>query len=265
MTIVFRVPPKTPKIVVTILKHHQKRVFQWILKTLPLDSDSESEIQTKTRYIWFVKDSNINYQWFADKHTMKLNNYYLTKILQTLMAEHIQNDVVTRLSVRTLENGTQIIGVYAIRDIPADVFPFKTLLGHCFAEEPIIEVPKHSSELQDARAFLDEFFLGDTTYPLPVLGPNSINVSYFMNHSDTPNIRLVRIPECTYSIYQTSRAIQRGEELTINYNDFESKKFPFQNIQKQLDPQGLYLTPRPRPKTAATRKRQRPASSDLHP
>jgi hypothetical protein len=259
MAVTFRVPPRTPKIVVTILKYHQERVFEWIRETLPLDS--ESDILTKMQMLWFVKDDKINHpQWIASKNRVKLNYFYLTKILQKIMAEHIQNDVVTRLSVRTLENGTHIIGVYAIRDIPAGTYPFKTLLGHCFAEEPTIKILKDSPEVQDVRAFLDEFFLGDTTsYMLPALGPNSINVGYFLNHSEEPNIRHVQVPGCTYSVYQTTRAIRRGEELTIDYNDFVSRELPFQAIQKQLDPHGLYL--KPRPKTAATRKRH--ASTEL--
>jgi hypothetical protein len=250
MVATFRIPPGTPKIVVAILEHHRRRVMDILLDKLNPIEITESDIKS----VRFLKDRTIDIQWNTETKIITLTYSYLTEILQTLMTEHIKNDVVTRLSVRTLDNHRNIVGVYAIRNIPEGIYPFKTLLGHCFAEDPIIEIPKDSPDIQDIRAFLDEFFLGDTTYPLPVLGPNSINVAYFLNHSDTPNVKIVTTPECTYSIYQTSRAIQCGEELTINYNDFASKKFPFQRIQKQLDPNKTYLTSCPVATTS--RKRQ---------
>lgn len=167
------------------------------------------------------------------------------EILTALMKEHIENDVYVRLIPRMLPNGMHIIGVFAIRDIPAGVFPFKTLLGHCFAENPVVEVPKDAPEIQSVRAFLDEFFLGDMTYPLPPLGPNTISASYFLNHSADPNVAIVRDPEnkCDYLVYQTSRAISAGEELTIDYRHFiqPKRRMTWDTVQRQLDPNRLYL------------------------
>lgn len=169
------------------------------------------------------------------------------EILTALMKAHIENEVYVRLAPRMLPDGTHIIGVVAIRDIPAGAYPFKTLLGHCFAENPLVEVPKDAPEVAAVRSFLDEFFLGADKYPLPLAGPNSINASYFLNHSATPNVAIVRAPggECDYSVYQTSRAIAAGEELTIDYRHFihpnPKRGMTWDTIQRQLDPQRVYL------------------------
>jgi hypothetical protein len=174
----------------------------------------------------------------------------IKEILRVLMTEHIQNDVRVRLAPRMLPDGRAIIGVFAIRDIPAGAYPFKTLLGHCFAENPLVEVPKAAPEIQDVRAFLDEFFLGTDTYPLPPTGPNGINVSYFLNHSNTPNVAIVNAPgeSCEYTVYQTSRAIRAGEELTLDYRHFihpkpKKGRTTWEHIRQQLDPTSAYLEP----------------------
>lgn len=245
----FILPPRTPSIVKDILTYHHGRVLEWI-QTLSIVPEAMKQSNASNLRIQFVKNPNINASWNTERQTKKgtpistltLNAFYLEKLLQQLMTEHIKEDIMTRMAVRKINDHTSIIGVYAIRDIPANAYPFKTLLGHCFAENPTIYVKKDTPEIQGVRSFLDEFFLGTDSYPLPILGPNSINVSYFLNHSDTPNVAIVSVPECEYSVYQTTRYIRTGEELTINYNDFESKKLPFHTIQSQLDPQKVYLS-----------------------
>jgi len=250
VTVAFTLPPKTPVIVSHILTYHSERVMDWIVhleqnnfKEALKDFLSTTDTHTDRRIrIHFVKNEKINMLWSADKSTFTMNTFYLDKLLKHLMTEHIQKDIMTRMSVRRINDQTSIIGVYAIRDIPENTFPFKTLLGYCFAENPTIEINKNTQEIQEVRSFLDEFFLGTDEYPLPVLGPNSINVSYFLNHSDTPNIVLDTVDECEYTVYKTSRPIKKGEELTIDYNDFVSKERPFHTIQEQLDPTGIYLS-----------------------
>ena len=246
----FILPPKTPAIVKEILAYHRERVMQWLMQWLHPDIKAPTDAQKSVRRIHCVKNDNT--KWVPETSTLTLNVYYLDELMKHLMTEHIQHDIVTRMAVRKIDAQTSIIGVYAIRDIPKDTFPFKTLLGHCFAENPVIKLNKNTPEIQKVRSFLDEFFLGVTDYPLPVLGPNSINVSYFLNHSDTPNVALVATPECFYTVYQTIQPIKSGEELTINYNDFVSKKMPFYTLQKQLDPTQSYLTPRPSTKRHRT-------------
>jgi SET domain-containing protein len=54
-------------------------------------------------------------------------------------------------------------------------------------------------------------------------GPNYINISYYMNHSTTPNINIIpNINENEYCTFITNTLIRKGKELTINYNDYNS-------------------------------------------
>jgi hypothetical protein len=178
-------------------------------------------------------------------------------ILDELMLNHIENDVYTRLSMReiALADGrkTYIVGVYAIRDIPAGINPFKTLLGDCFGENPVVYLPNDHLRLQETRSFLSEFFIGDAkNFALPILGPNSISVVYFMNHSNTPNMTMEETDECQYKIYKTKTVIKTGEELVIDYREFVSHKngLPFEALQAQLDPTNSYLSAPKKQKTA---------------
>ena len=52
-------------------------------------------------------------------------------------------------------------------------------------------------------------------------GPNNINISFYMNHSDDPNISMVEVKGKPYLEFITNRNILEGEELTINYKEYE--------------------------------------------
>lgn len=240
--------------------YHNQRVLDWIIASEHFNKTEYKDILEKIKQLR-VEKKNIRIRFdgsdkiitYTEKEgklpDIQIHNYYLKEVLQYLMAKHIENDIMTRLSVHKINEETSIVGVYAIRDIPAGTYPFQTLLGHCFAENPIVELNKDSPEIQQVRDFLDEFFLGTQdktsgnsgTYALPILGPNSINVSYFLNHSDNPNISVTTVPNCDYSVYITNKNITKGEELTIDYNDFVSKERSFAFIKGQLDPHNLYL------------------------
>ena len=69
----------------------------------------------------------------------------------------------------------------------------------------------------------DFFGSGDKKKKYDVLasGANNINVSFYMNHSDKPNIDIVEDDTSDYYGFRTNRRIKEGEELTIDYSNYE--------------------------------------------
>jgi len=80
------------------------------------------------------------------------------------------------------------VGVVAIRAIPAHTEPFAT--AHEDNSEFICLTAKNVALLpKPVRTMVDDFFVEHNgNYNVPSSGLNAINISYFMNHSDTPNV-----------------------------------------------------------------------------
>lgn len=158
--------------------------------------------------------------------------------LHAVMLAHLKKDVYTRL--RPTDFGG--VGVFAIRDIPAGVYPFKSVAGVCPAyENAHVSVRKEDVSAIDERlsAYLSDFLISqDNDFPIPLSGPNRLTQDFFLNHSDAPNLSTEYRDDCEYSVYKTNRLIRAGEQLTIDYRAFNTD---FAIVQKQLDPKREYL------------------------
>jgi len=113
------------------------------------------------------------------------------------------------------------VGVIAIRDIPEGTLPFR------YVKNPInIYHEKtskiHKDDLTQAPPYLKklvkDFFFPDEKgyYEVPADGFNSLDISFYMNHSLTPNVDFVD-NGTTFLEFVTNRKIKKGEELVINY------------------------------------------------
>jgi SET domain-containing protein len=73
-------------------------------------------------------------------------------------------------------------------------------------------------------SLLKDFCLGsqknDMYFPVSALGPNALDISFFLNHSDAPNVA-IDFKGCDMSYYIAGRDIKQGEELTIDYKQFD--------------------------------------------
>lgn len=77
-----------------------------------------------------------------------------------------------------------------------------------FSKEEVQNLPVH------ARILVENYCLSDANkYYVPEKGFKALDVSLFLNHSDTPNI--ISIEEGSY--FETLRDIAEGEELLIDY------------------------------------------------
>jgi SET domain-containing protein len=105
------------------------------------------------------------------------------------------------------------IGVFAIRDIPKgcrDIFAKEMGEWINVPRTEIDALPQHAKDLVENFCLFDE-----TTYYLPAQGFKAIDLSLFLNHSDTPNIISINEGES----FETLRNIAKGEELVIDYGE----------------------------------------------
>jgi hypothetical protein len=124
------------------------------------------------------------------------------------------------------------VGVMAFRNIPPNTTVFDTTIGPCVSYYPITLSKENVSTLfhddpgvgSAMTEYLGDFYLSSEKkslrLPINALGPNAMDISFFLNHSDTPNLNIEYIDGCDMSVYKTNKAVNAGDELTIDYRKF---------------------------------------------
>ena len=131
------------------------------------------------------------------------------------LLNHLNNDIYCRLGVSNISG----IGVIAIKDIPINTDPFKNLSNKkdtiiTLYDKDLINIDNGVVKL------VKDFFGNNSSYDILYEGPNYINISYYMNHSKKPNINIIPYTDNEYCKFISNTFIRKGEELTINYNDY---------------------------------------------
>ncbi len=134
------------------------------------------------------------------------------------------NDVWCRLAVT--KHG---VGVVAIRDIPKGTDPFK----NCDPHGDVLEISEKeleaSSGPEEAKQLVRDFCaLQDGVYFVPDYGIDAIDKSYFLNHSDKPNMETRDDGE----VFVTARLIKKGEELVADYGQYHEYVRVFERKRK---------------------------------
>ena len=137
--------------------------------------------------------------------------------LKKSMLNHLKNDVYCRIGV----SNTHGVGVIAISDIPINTRPFKSL-NH--KQNKIITLTIKDMEKaginKNVINTVNDFFGSDGSCDIFQYGPNDINISYYLNHSTNNNLDLIETTDVYYE-FITNRDIKKGEELFINYEQYE--------------------------------------------
>lgn len=109
------------------------------------------------------------------------------------------------------------VGIVAVRDIPANTNPFYGIYPQKWYRIPVSQIREYDAELYK---MIDDFYVIETdgTAWVPEHALNGMDISFFLNHSDTPNIQ-TRDGEH----FVTTRAIKKGEELSIGYETYDHK------------------------------------------
>ncbi len=110
------------------------------------------------------------------------------------------------------------MGVFAIRDIPANINPFGED-NIKFVKIPVNEIKLNPNIPLSVKEYVHAISvcLGGYYY-LPDCGLNNIPPSFYVNHSKEPNLKTTGAEESF--IFTTIRPIKAGEELTIDYETY---------------------------------------------
>lgn len=110
-------------------------------------------------------------------------------------------------------------GVVALRDIPKgcrDMFskPDPNDKWILLSQEEVNALPAHAKFLVHNYCLFDE----NMSYFVPGNGFKKLDLSHFLNHSDTPNVQSIDDGE----YFEALRDIKPGEELFIDYGTIVS-------------------------------------------
>ena len=144
------------------------------------------------------------------------------------LLEHLRMRTFVRLQPSAIHG----VGVFAIRPIPKGTDPFQ-----------VCELPQHNgfgrpqgerhTRLSQAdvtelppvvKKLVTDFIVPnvDRTYALPSRGMSTIDVSFYLNHSDTPNVDIAPSERqgSPYYGFRTTQDIPEGAELTIDIKKY---------------------------------------------
>ncbi|MCR4334049.1 MAG: SET domain-containing protein [Patescibacteria group bacterium] len=131
---------------------------------------------------------------------------------KTKLLKQLRDDVFTRLAPSPIHG----IGVFAIRPIPEGTSPFRG--DSTFArsirvsDEDLRGVPEAVKKLvHDMCAFQKGY------YWIPDNGLEEATKSWHMNHSSSPNMRVIR------EDFIAIEDIEVGEELTVDYTTYSEE------------------------------------------
>ena len=128
------------------------------------------------------------------------------------LVDRVLRDCYCRLQPSKIDG----IGVFAIRNIPSGVDPFRTITKYsrpCYvriAEDELDRLPSGVS-----RLLRDLFVPSEGKMYVPTCGTNVIYLNAYLNHSSRPNMRT----KDGYT-FTTRRIVRRGEELTVDYRTY---------------------------------------------
>jgi len=115
------------------------------------------------------------------------------------------------------------VGLIAIRDIKKDTLLFN-LSNYLPERDELVDISEEEvSSLGEEVVSLIKSYTAIShlgTYALHENGLNNINLGYYLNHSDDPNIRVEMSKNANpyqYANFIAIKDIKKGEELTENY------------------------------------------------
>lgn len=114
------------------------------------------------------------------------------------------------------------VGVFAICDIPRGANPFSGVRNNkwlCFSKSDLRGANKEVFKM------IDDFFVVEKngTVYIPEYGLNGMDISFFLNNSKKPNLKIAGGGKEEALKFVASRHIKKGEELTVSYASFDSK------------------------------------------
>ena len=132
-------------------------------------------------------------------------------------------DNLNKTYCRIMPSKLDGVGVFAIIDIPKDINPFEHVTTKCGHNK---NIKVHKDELvglhKNVIKMLNDYLKIDEKgyYEIPANGLNSLDISYYINNSDKPNMNITFDKDCNFAIFKSNKLIKKGTELLINYDDY---------------------------------------------
>lgn len=148
------------------------------------------------------------------------------------------------------------VGVFSIVEIPQGINPFESFP---LKEEFFLDITEEelSSFKKEIQEYVTNFFAKDERglYPVNATGLNDLNITHYVNHSISPNLKVELEPlnkpsleisskftpsNGSLNTFLTTRNINKGEELTCDYNSFfgvnnNKEQFNFLSKENEAD------------------------------
>lgn len=130
---------------------------------------------------------------------------------------NFKQDLIDNVFCRIKASPIHGVGVFAIREIPKGIDPMRELRKFEFEAidtRDILQDPAIPESLK--KLVLDMCPENEGKFDIPPFSLNEIGVSYYLNHSSTPNM------DCDEETgnFITLRDIQEGEEIFVDYGTY---------------------------------------------
>jgi SET domain-containing protein len=123
---------------------------------------------------------------------------------------------------RLKPSGLEGVGVFAIKENKKGVNPFL----NCVVQEWENIKPKEFENLDiEIQEMINDFFAQnkDGSFSIPEKGLNGMDISFFLNGSNDPNIKTIGNGTKKEIQFVAKKDIKKGEELTVAYSDYDER------------------------------------------
>lgn len=139
--------------------------------------------------------------------------------------EKIKKEILEKLKktyCRIQPSSIEGVGVFAVRNISKNVNPFFGIIDKKWHKFEMSELKKLD---KGVLKMIDDFFVieKDGSVYVPKDGLNGIDVSFFVNTSKNPNLKIIGSGKELAVSFVTIKNIKRGEELTVDYATYDDK------------------------------------------
>jgi hypothetical protein len=125
-----------------------------------------------------------------------------------------KRDLLEKVYCRLAPSPIHGVGVFAIRPIPKGIDPMQEKRTFEFEEMSVAQVAGLPEPL--LKLVRDMCPENDGHFDIPPFSLNEIGISYYLNHSKTPNMRCDEESGNFFAL----RDIAAGEELTTDYGSY---------------------------------------------
>lgn len=135
------------------------------------------------------------------------------------IAKDLIRDLEKNVYCRLRPSKVHGVGIFAIRDIPKGTDPFRSFLPYEFAAVDAALVFKNKKIDPAVKKLADDMYSveGGKLY-LYKGGMNGIDISFFLNHSEKPNLAARKGGEAFMAV----RKIKKGEELFSDHRTYSN-------------------------------------------